>query len=295
LYLDLVVLGHGRTSVDGCFVNTPPGTAHTRRRNGVTLIELIVLIGILAILLGILLPAISYVRTVAADTVCTSRVRDLSMASLMYRLDHGQFPAPCRFPISGDDRAAAVPHQVNTRLINNHGQYLKLAKVLQGTPALLLPHHVQAPWAERTRNGRGPKKTLVPPEPDDYYYTGFIYTADLDLAVRGQQTVPLTGIGELLRPERSASARRGGHGVLWADDLHHNLADGSWQFGHGGSGNGGGEPFSHRDVRSLRGQHRGYTDGSVERVGAWELNLTGSGAELEAGASYRFADTLWWF
>ncbi|MGN6728010.1 MAG: type II secretion system protein, partial [Tepidisphaeraceae bacterium] len=55
-----------------------------RRRRAFTIIELLVVIGILAILLGILLPVLTRVRGAAMKVVCSARLRDLTMASTMY-------------------------------------------------------------------------------------------------------------------------------------------------------------------------------------------------------------------
>jgi len=51
-----------------------------RRRNGFTLIELLVVIAIIALLMSILMPALSYVRKQARSTACQSNLRQLSLA-----------------------------------------------------------------------------------------------------------------------------------------------------------------------------------------------------------------------
>jgi len=73
-----------------------------RLRSGAfTLVELLVVIGIVAVLIAILLPVLSKARAQANRTVCLSNIRQLGTGILMYCNDNeGWFPT-CAFPEIG--------------------------------------------------------------------------------------------------------------------------------------------------------------------------------------------------
>jgi prepilin-type N-terminal cleavage/methylation domain-containing protein len=65
--------------------------AHPRPRPGFSLIELLVAISIIALLVGILLPALSGARKSALEAQCKSNLRQVSAAQFMYHQDFGVF------------------------------------------------------------------------------------------------------------------------------------------------------------------------------------------------------------
>src|SRR5688572_15903400 len=75
---------------------TVPASDEAPRR-GFTLVELLVVIGIIAVLVGILLPTLSRARESARRTACLSNLRQLGQGFAMYANNYKEYvPLGCR-------------------------------------------------------------------------------------------------------------------------------------------------------------------------------------------------------
>jgi prepilin-type N-terminal cleavage/methylation domain-containing protein/prepilin-type processing-associated H-X9-DG protein len=69
------------------------------RRAGFTLVELLVVIGIIAVLIGLLLPALNRAREAAKEAACLANMRTIGQAVMLYTTENkGSFIPPYRIP-----------------------------------------------------------------------------------------------------------------------------------------------------------------------------------------------------
>lgn len=66
---------------------------HARRKPAFTLVELLIVIGIVAVLIGVLLPALAAARRSAQSAACLQKLRQIGLATTMYiQENRGAFP-----------------------------------------------------------------------------------------------------------------------------------------------------------------------------------------------------------
>jgi prepilin-type N-terminal cleavage/methylation domain-containing protein len=93
-------------------------------RKGFTLVELLVVIGIIAVLVSILLPALQKARDAAQRVACGSNLRQLSMVAKVYEVDHkGWLPAQmCKADGTSDNALKVDNRSALTQIIAHYNR-----------------------------------------------------------------------------------------------------------------------------------------------------------------------------
>ncbi len=81
----------------------------TDRRRGFTMTELLVVIGVIAVLAGILLAALGGVRRKAMATTTVSTMTEFSKACDTFQLEHGRYPGAIPENVMADTSVGPIP------------------------------------------------------------------------------------------------------------------------------------------------------------------------------------------
>ncbi|HWE03678.1 MAG TPA: prepilin-type N-terminal cleavage/methylation domain-containing protein [Tepidisphaeraceae bacterium] len=96
------------------------------RRRGFTLVELLVVVGIIAVLVGILIPMLAVAREAGRCTVCLSNLRQIGQAFNMYANDHGGYVVPGDYFGQSDIPTGTYTGCGNWAVILAEGMYLPI-------------------------------------------------------------------------------------------------------------------------------------------------------------------------
>ena len=98
-------------------------------KKGFTLVELLVVIGIIALLVALLLPAINKTKSVGQKVACISNQKQLQMAHMLFSDDHGD---KILYSSAWKQEKSAPYAWMSGSL--NLSKYINQARFLEGTP-----------------------------------------------------------------------------------------------------------------------------------------------------------------
>jgi len=90
------------------FIRVAPHSGRRRRRGGFTLVELLVVIGIIAVLIAMLLPVLNKAREHARAVACQTNIRQILQAMLLYANQNTILPVPVTDPYVDRDPSFAL-------------------------------------------------------------------------------------------------------------------------------------------------------------------------------------------
>ncbi|MGC4032011.1 MAG: prepilin-type N-terminal cleavage/methylation domain-containing protein [Tepidisphaeraceae bacterium] len=241
-------------------------------RPAFTLVELLVVIGIIGLLISILIPALNMARRHARDTECSAQLRQLANATIMYLNEHRRFPEPVQLAAF----AGPVPLGINDRLINQIGPYLgwkpvKPTDLLTDMSSIMMcPFRKDLPLEYEYNYAMG----------SPYWNCGYSYCAGVGMTNNPSAVV--------LNDDRTSDLKGLKRRVIWSDNMF--LLSGpvtGWVYFHLNGGGQAVEPtfLTFTAPTSYRGHHRAWSDGSVDWVRRGDFSL--DPAQADTNAAYR--------
>ena len=103
------------------------GQLRSKRKRSFTLIELLLVVGIIMILAGFLFPVLTRARETAMQVYCSNNLKQLSSASVLYRNDHKKFPLAS--PYFMNDFSLIYPYLRNLKVFTCIGNPQSVEKL----------------------------------------------------------------------------------------------------------------------------------------------------------------------
>jgi prepilin-type processing-associated H-X9-DG protein/prepilin-type N-terminal cleavage/methylation domain-containing protein len=154
-----------------------------RQRPGFTLVELLVVVGIIALLIGILMPVLSAARAHGRRTKCLATLRQYAQANVMYANDHRNWYVPLKWgyanpgagwpPLPAGLAPPEIPFQ---SWISNAGFFRALG--LKAWTSDRVPNGLVCPDAVLSQETGNAKAGYLISRSYGYNLTGFNWYAD---------------------------------------------------------------------------------------------------------------------
>jgi len=227
-----------------------------------TLVEVLVVVGVVAILCASFFPLAAKSIRQAKKTGSLNNLKNFVQADMLYLADKGEFPPMDTIVPSSisRDRLAVVADYCN--LVLPAGPVTSWPKRKQQPPWINDPIARDSGFAEGLTLGGG-------------VYTGYIYVGRI-----GESAMVQSGMATLTDPGHSADRKNLRRGVLWATilDEFQTSEERRYECFHYNT------VFSYPDFRfkekEVEGQFRGWSDGSIDWVNGRKIQFGGSDIQV---------------
>ena len=148
--------------------HSAPIASGCRRRGGFTLVELLVVIGIIALLISILLPSLANAKRSANSVKCLASLKEIGNAFQMYAMENkGVYPAVRDLVNIKDSKGIASERRwtdLLAKYLSKQGKSfekvddmtkLRLNSVLWGCPEYTKAYEFDTSYADKVYNGYG--------------------------------------------------------------------------------------------------------------------------------------------